>query len=182
MQQVAVAYASRHGQTEKIAKYLAEGLGRRGLSFRLIDASGGPGRFDEEFDAVICGSPVYRGKFPASVVNWAKTHKRHINKVPSAFFTVTLNAADKRPQAREADRLLRERFGLETACRPILSASFAGALKYRSYWWPVKLLMKRISKKAGGDTDTSKDYEYTDWKQVNEFLENFLIQLKKMRK
>ena len=42
----------------------------------------------------------------------------------------------------------------------------AGALAYSRYPLPVKWLMKRIAKQAGQSTDTSQDYEYTDWKQV----------------
>lgn len=29
--------------------------------------------------------------------------------------------------------------------------------------------MRRIAKKEGGDTDSSHDYEYTDWSSVIEF-------------
>jgi menaquinone-dependent protoporphyrinogen oxidase len=37
---------------------------------------------------------------------------------------------------------------------------------YSKYSWPLKWLMKRIAKQAGEDTDTARDYEYTDWQQV----------------
>jgi menaquinone-dependent protoporphyrinogen oxidase len=33
--------------------------------------------------------------------------------------------------------------------------------------------MRRIVAKAGGDTDTSRDYEYTDWNQVRGFARDF---------
>jgi menaquinone-dependent protoporphyrinogen oxidase len=33
--------------------------------------------------------------------------------------------------------------------------------------------MKRITRKAGGDTDTSRDYEYTDWSDLRTFAEDF---------
>jgi menaquinone-dependent protoporphyrinogen oxidase len=45
----------------------------------------------------------------------------------------------------------------------------AGALKYSRYPLPLRWLMKRIAAKAGGDTDTSRDYEYTDWAQVEAY-------------
>ena len=37
----------------------------------------------------------------------------------------------------------------------------------------MKLVMKRIAKKEGADTDTSRDYEYTDWDAVAEFAKDF---------
>ena len=33
--------------------------------------------------------------------------------------------------------------------------------------------MKRIAAKAGGDTDTSRDYEYTDWADLQRFADRF---------
>ena len=36
--------------------------------------------------------------------------------------------------------------------------------------------MRRISKKLGRATDTSRDHEYTDWQAVNQFTEAFLKQ------
>ena len=33
--------------------------------------------------------------------------------------------------------------------------------------------MKRIARKAGGATDTSRDYEYTDWAALDEFVDRF---------
>jgi menaquinone-dependent protoporphyrinogen IX oxidase len=31
--------------------------------------------------------------------------------------------------------------------------------------------MRRIARKAGADTDTSRDYEYTDWAAVDALVE-----------
>lgn len=45
----------------------------------------------------------------------------------------------------------------------------AGALTYSKYPRPLKWLMRRIAEKAGEDTDTSRDYEYTDWEQVKRY-------------
>ena len=33
--------------------------------------------------------------------------------------------------------------------------------------------MRRIARKAGGDTDWSHDYEYTDWARVEDFARAF---------
>ncbi len=42
----------------------------------------------------------------------------------------------------------------------------AGALKYTQYNWFIRWVMKGIARKEGGSTDTSRDHEYTDWRQV----------------
>ena len=47
------------------------------------------------------------------------------------------------------------------------------ALLYRQYNFFMRWVMKRIAAKAGGDTDTSRDYEYTDWNDVRAFAGQF---------
>lgn len=44
-----------------------------------------------------------------------------------------------------------------------------GALLYRDDNFLVRWLMKRIVGAAGGDTDTSRNCDYTDWNDVQEF-------------
>ena len=34
-------------------------------------------------------------------------------------------------------------------------------------------MMRRAAKRAGGDTDVSRDYEYTDWALVEQFASEF---------
>ena len=49
----------------------------------------------------------------------------------------------------------------------------AGALPYTKYGWLKRMMMKRIVAKAGGDTDTTRDYEYTDWIDLRNFARDF---------
>ena len=49
----------------------------------------------------------------------------------------------------------------------------AGALPYTRYNWVKRWVMRRIVSKAGGDLDTSRDYEYTDWDDVKAFAVKF---------
>lgn len=49
----------------------------------------------------------------------------------------------------------------------------AGALLYTRYNWIERWVMRRIVRKAGGDTDTSRDYEYTNWAELRAFVEQF---------
>ena len=54
----------------------------------------------------------------------------------------------------------------------------AGALLYTRYNFLVRFVMRQITKAEGGDTDTSRDYEYTDWDAVDRFAEAFARQLR----
>jgi menaquinone-dependent protoporphyrinogen IX oxidase len=61
-----------------------------------------------------------------------------------------------------------ERFEEETGWHPEKVGIFAGALLYSQYGFIKRRMMKRK------DTVTSRDYEYTDWNEVQRFTEEFL--------
>lgn len=50
---------------------------------------------------------------------------------------------------------------------------FAGALRYPRYRWFDKVMIQLIMRMTGGETDTRKEVEYTDWQQVAKFAEDF---------
>ena len=67
------------------------------------------------------------------------------------------------------DDLLNE-FGYD----PDAVGLFAGAVMYTKYGWIKRRIMKSIVAKEGGDTDTSRDFEYTDWDAVDDFARDVL--------
>ena len=60
------------------------------------------------------------------------------------------------------------KFIADTGWRPQRIHPVAGELRYTKYNPLLRLVMKFISKMAGGATDTSRDYVYTDWAGLNE--------------
>jgi menaquinone-dependent protoporphyrinogen oxidase len=77
---------------------------------------------------------------------------------------------------RELDRLQAD-FLERTGWRPTLTKHVAGALRYRDYNWFKRLAMRRIVRKAGGDIDTSRNYEYTDWNDLDAFVGDLVMRL-----
>jgi menaquinone-dependent protoporphyrinogen oxidase len=57
--------------------------------------------------------------------------------------------------------------------QPTIIKPVAGALLYTKYNIFMRWIMKRIARKAGGDTDTSRDYDYTDWNDLRMFADEF---------
>jgi menaquinone-dependent protoporphyrinogen oxidase len=172
---IAIVFSSATGQTKKIARYLEEKIQQSGFSTVLIDADLEPQvSLPSSIDGIIYGTPVYRSRYRPTLLAWSQRHVRELEHVPSAFFTVSLNAADRREQARPDDEALLRDFFRQTRHVPAFAASFAGALKYREYSWFIRWIMRTKSKRAGGDTDTSRDYEYTNWEQVDAFANDFL--------
>ena len=87
--------------------------------------------------------------------------------IPSAFFSVCLTAADDTEESRAATRRYLDEFVEETGWTPGRTATFAGALQYREYDFATRLLMRLLMSRMHHPTDTSQDYDYTDWDAVD---------------
>lgn len=174
MKSIALIYASLHGQTKKIAKHMKAHLENQGIKAPLLCAEDSLSEeIPPDIDGAVIGGPVYAKRYPSSLIEWIPRHKALLDSKPLAFFSVSLNAADQHPEARQADDEMIQKFLKKTQLSPQYVASFAGSLNFSDYNWFLKFLMRRLSAKAGGSTDTSKDYEYTDWRAVDAFIEDF---------
>ena len=78
------------------------------------------------------------------------------------------SATDDEAHVHQAHGMVAELLG-ETGLDPDLVGLFAGALAYTRYGWFKRRLMRRAAAQEGTDTDTSRDYEYTDWDEVDHF-------------
>ena len=87
--------------------------------------------------------------------------------------SVCLGILQADPQVQQELGKIVDRFFAATEWRPTVIKPVAGALLYTHYNWIKRWVMKRIVRKAGGDTDTSRDYEYTDWNDLRKFAEQF---------
>lgn len=169
MSNFAIAYFSKYGQTSKIAAFLEQRLMAMNHSVQLINVAETGAELGAAVDCVVVGAPVYAGKFPVKLLRWVRERREKISGKRLALFTVSLNAGDARPASRPADLALLRQWIDQAGLVPAHVASLAGALKYPSYSWPVRGVMKRISAEAGGGLDTTREYEYTDWHKVGAF-------------
>jgi len=90
---------------------------------------------------------------------------------PTAFFSVSLSGGG--PGQSGGRATLPGKFSPSDTLATGADASFAGALQYSKYGVFKRRLMRMIVGFAGGDTDMSRDYEYTDWAAVDRFAESF---------
>jgi menaquinone-dependent protoporphyrinogen oxidase len=77
------------------------------------------------------------------------------------------------PKVRQELSAIIGRFLSRTGWHPRMTKPVAGALLYTRYNPFMRWIMKRIVQKGGGDTDTSRDYEYTNWDDLRAFAGEF---------
>lgn len=169
-----VIYGTSEGQTAKVADRIVEILDERGHDATTMNAEGTPPDVAiGDFDAVLVGASIHMGNHQSAIREVVSTNRDALAARPTAFFQLSISSAvaDETRRAEAAGYV--DAFLEETDWHPDRIGLFGGALRYSKYGFLKRLMMKRIAKDATGDTDTSRDYEYTDWHEVEAFAADF---------
>ena len=178
MPRILLLYATTEGQTERIAGRIAHMLRERGHSVDMLPAdTNKPALEPAAYDAVMIGASIHYGHHPAYLLELVRRQRNALAARPCAFFSVSLSAGGPRPKLAAAQRYI-DKFMRKTGWQPELIASFAGALKYSLYGPIKRRVMIVFMTLGGGETDTSRDYEYTDWDAVDRFANAYAQRLK----
>jgi len=178
MQPILVAYATTEGHTRKVAEFIAERLRIRGHRVDLIDvATPAAHEVTAAYQAAFLGGSVHQHAHQGALLHFARSNREWLAALPVALFSVSLAAAtDDMDDRLEAQRLANA-FIDESGLKPLVTRCVAGALKYTQYDYFKRLVMRMISQQRGASTDTSRDHEYTDWEDVEAFVDEFLGQV-----
>lgn len=169
-----VFYGTGEGQTAKVADRIVGTLRERGHDATAVDAEGAPADLAvADYDAVLVGASIHGGKHQPAIREFVADNREALAARPTGFFQLSMSSAvdDEERRADAADYV--DGFLEETGWHPDRIALFGGALRYSKYGFLMRLAMKRIAGRATGDTDASRDYEYTDWDEVDAFAADF---------
>ena len=180
---VALFFATREGHTGRIAERIACDLRARLVDadvFDLFNVKDWESKLDwSQYTTACVASSVHIGHHEPAIIAFVKRHRRELEQLDAAFVSVTLSEAgaedpmaspERRQQAARDVQGMIDRFVQETGWRPARVLPVAGALAYTRYNVMVRFVMKRIARKAGAPTDTSRDYEFTDWPALDRFV------------
>lgn len=173
MKNILLLYASLEGQTAKIAGVIRDRLEQGGARVTLANVRR-PAEVSNlalaDFDHLVFGASIHIGRIEKEMVAFINDRAAAIRDKPRSLFIVLMAVASTDVAGREASLAeVRKTVAgqLQVAFDDV--EMIAGALMYTQYGWLTKWIMKRIAKKEGGSTDTSRDHEYTDWDQVDAF-------------
>lgn len=186
---IAIAYATREGQTRRVAEGLARIFESRGAAPTLIDVANAPPAVDlSGYEAAIVAASVHVGRHEPEMARFVVANRPALSGMVSAFLSVSLSeagvedeAADalRRAQAALDVRRMINAFLSQTGWQPGWIVPVAGAVAYAAYNPIVRLAMRSIVKRAGGDP--RHDREYTDWRQLETFVDSLLARLAEAR-
>src|SRR5262249_42228061 len=122
-------------------------------------------------------------KHEREMVGLVRKHREELSRMPTAFLSVSGGQAtvervetpdDVRAKTAEDVRANIDRFEKETGWFPDHAHPVAGAIRYSRSSPLVKFVIRRMMKKGGGPTDTSRDWEYTDYHALEGFVDEVL--------
>ena len=172
MNRILVLYGTTEGHTEQIATAIGNALTASGFDVNTIQA----GTLDPrpaDYDGIIVSASVHRGRYQKAVGNWIGAHVAELRDKPSAFVSACLGVMQHDPKVDAELAATIHQFIDPLGWKPTIIKAVAGALFYTRYNFLIRWIMKRIAAKAGGGTDTSRDYDYTDWDDLQVFAEAF---------
>lgn len=166
-----ILYSSRDGQTREIAARIAQTLVPQQLCdvWDLADVNNIEWA---QYDRVLIGASIRYGHFQPALMKFVEQNKEALQQRVSGFFSVNLTARKADKNTPETNAYTRK-FLAQSPWKPDCCAVFAGALRYPRYRWFDRIMIQFIMRMTGGETDTRKEVEYTDWQNVTAFAQDF---------
>ena len=176
----AVFYATREGQARRVAERVAAGLQERGLDVDLFDVRtlhNSPSW--PAYRAIFVVASVHLGRHEREMRRFVTQYHGELEGAGASLLSLSLSQAgaqdeaappDRRRQASADVRRMIDAFVADTGWTPVHTLPVAGALAYSKYNFLVKLVMKQIARHNGASTDTSRDWEFTDWQAIDGFV------------
>lgn len=184
---VLVLYATREGQSRRIADHAASRLRRKQLAVRVLNAAELPPAFGlDGYAGALLVAPVHVGRHAREMRAFLRGWRAELERLPVRLLSVSLSQAgveDAQASDAQRDKAARDVAHLvdvlrqDTGFAASKISPVAGALAYTQYSFFKRLVMRRIAKLAGGATDTSRDHVYTDYARVDAIVDEFAAQL-----
>ena len=180
-----IFYATREGQTRRIAEHVATDLRRRANDVECYDVNNAAASIDwSRYDWACVAASVHAGHHEPEMITFVKRNRQALERLRAVFLSVTLSEAgaedvrapkERRERAAADAQQMIDVFVQATGWQPERALPVAGALAYSHYNFIIRFVMKRIARKAGAPTDASRDYEFTNWSTLDSFISDVTL-------
>lgn len=166
---IAIVYATRDGQSERIAQRIATRVDDRGATATLCALAPRTRQaIDAASDAIVAVLAVRYGRVLREGGEFLAEFASRELAPPLALAVVNLVARDAARRTPETNPYLRSTLA-RYRLKPALATAFGGRLNYPKYRVFDKQVIRLIMAITGGVADGRSDIDYTDWAQVDDF-------------
>ena len=177
MTRLLIVFGTTDGHTRRVVAAVAKAAREQLVSVDLLEAADAMDARPLAYDGVIVAASMHAGGFQRAVLRWVRAHASALNVMPTMFLAVCLAVLQRQPSVRADLDRRRDRFLAQAGWRPTRSSYVAGAVPYTRYGWIKKRVMRIQCRRAGVETDITRDYEYTDWDELRHVTTAFLARL-----
>jgi menaquinone-dependent protoporphyrinogen oxidase len=159
---ILVAYASKHGATEGIARHIAERLTERGEQAHARSVTQ-IGALDDP-EAVVLGSAVYAGSWRKEAVDFVEHHGDELARIPVWLFSsgpLGDHVVDEEEQPKQLAEI-RERIS------PRGHQMFFGALDRSKLSFGERMIVKAVR---------APDGDYRNWEDISAWTDGIAVSL-----
>lgn len=169
---VAVYYATRDGQSRRIAEHIWRRLddGRTLPAPRDLRPNLPTSAELAQAQLIVLVAAVRYGKHLPEVESFLNAYCALPSSPPLALASVNLSARKAGKTTSSGNPYLRKTIARHRLA-PAAAVAFAGRLDYRRYSWRDRQIIRFIMLLTGGPTDPDTCIEYTSWSAVDEFAD-----------
>ena len=167
MKKSLITYSTVDGQTKEICEKISELSNNSFIDILPINKVGNI----DAYEKVVIGASIRYGNYRKDVFQFINKNIEKLELKENAFFSVNVVARKKEKNSPETNPYV-IKFLDKIDWVPKKIGVFAGKIDYPSYKFFDKYAIKFIMWMANGPTDTSKTFEFTDWKKVEEFTKD----------
>ena len=162
-----IVYSTIDGQTKKICeKIISTSYQNKSIDMCSVEDVT---TFNlNDYSKIIVGASIRYGKHSPKIYEFVDNNIGILREKFTAFFTVNVVARKKNKNTPETNPYMKKFLELSN-WEPSILGVFAGRIDYPSYKFIDKQMIRLIMFITKGPTDTSREYEFTDWDEVEKF-------------
>ena len=167
---VGIYYATRDGQSRRIAEHLSLRLTEAGRPASAQNLAAAPPAASDLGAAatVVLVAAVRYGRHLPEADRFLTVYRTLQSPPPLALASVNLTARKPGKTTATGNVYLRKVIARHRLA-PAVAVAFAGRLDYRRYGWRDRWIIRFIMLLTGGPTDPTTCIEYTSWRAVDDF-------------
>ena len=169
MTKILIIHSSVDGHTTHICERIRSV--RNDLDIDIISLSKTKNISLNKYEMIVIGASIRYGKYRKELFEFIEKNLNVIHSKKNAFFSVNVVARKAEKNSTDTNPYI-EKFLLKTSWKPKIIDVFAGKIEYPKYNLFDRSIIKFIMWMTNGPTDSSKNFEFTDWSKVEKFAKN----------
>lgn len=169
-----IGYATKEGQSRTIARHIADFAFDTGHSIEISPLNDSSNLDLDRFNAVVLVAPIHAGHYPKPLSQFVSLNSERLEQTDTRFVSVSLAAAGYDAEEWRGLEQIVEDFSEATGWTPLETRHVAGAYMPSKYDILTGFIMRRILAKKDPDANPSVDKEYTDWVELNAWINGWL--------